>query len=244
MTGDCVTPWREIGRFEDTKDVLRAYEFESLYSLDVLVPSTIDTKLIVCLGTQLICRHQGFLGTTKQDEKKKRRHVSRYNSSTHARRTTHANGGPLRSGEQEDPVCKTHEQRRTAVSIKEDRVHPKTQTPIWCMFLATHLATPNVVKRSLSHNKWLKELARTTDNEWCAKSWDPRTAKGNPALYSEDPFKIQHHQPFEDTPSASGRDGRPPCDSTLRLLSSICVFRERGQCKAERQTSLRPSQCR
>ena len=70
MTGDCVRPWREIGRFKDKKDVVRACECESLYPLDVLGPSTVDPKLIVCLGTQLICRHQGFLGTTKQDETK------------------------------------------------------------------------------------------------------------------------------------------------------------------------------
>ena len=52
--------------------LVRAMVFESLYGLDMLAPSTADPKLTVwvtpCLTKQLLCRQQGFVGTTKQGE--------------------------------------------------------------------------------------------------------------------------------------------------------------------------------
>ena len=95
---------------------VRAFEFESLRGLDTLVPSSKDSKLTVwvtaCLGTQLLCRQKGFLGTTIRDE------------------TTDTSGDTTPShhavGRQKlaiDSVFKIHGQKRQGASIKEGSVH-------------------------------------------------------------------------------------------------------------------------
>ena len=51
---------------------VRAFEFGSLYGLDILVPSPTDPALTVwdtvCLGTQLFCRQKSLIGTAKHQE--------------------------------------------------------------------------------------------------------------------------------------------------------------------------------
>ena len=51
---------------------VRAFEFGSLYGLDILVPSPRDPALTVwdtvCLGTQLFCRQKSLIGTAKRQE--------------------------------------------------------------------------------------------------------------------------------------------------------------------------------
>ena len=121
----------------------RATVFESLFGLDMLAPSSADPKLTVwvtrCLAKQLLCRQQGFVGTTKQGETLETlAGTSAGTTSTHsgihlcflkARRDS------SRPGEQDQIVQLIPCSRHTVTVTKsrfyhEDRVHPGTQATV------------------------------------------------------------------------------------------------------------------
>ena len=122
----------------------RAMVFESLHGLDMLAPSTADPKLTVwvtlCLAKELLCRQQGFVGTTKQGETLETLAGTLAGTTT----STHAGIHPFlpearrdssRSGEQGQIVHLIPCSRHTVTVTKsrfchEDRVHPKTQAAV------------------------------------------------------------------------------------------------------------------
>ena len=174
MTGDCVTPWREIARFEDKEDTVRAHEYRRKTSAST-TPALTQEETLCVMQTEALC-------------------VQKSKKIPCARQTNR--------DEQQSLSKKT-------ACILRHKLH------LWCMFLATHLAMPNVVKRSLSQQvaqridenhrqREVREKLGPSDRERkpCALLGRPFQHSTSPAFCKSEP-KQRHAKRFRTRRSTS-----------------------------------------
>ena len=89
--------------------------------------SQCTVRVTACLGTQLLCMQQGFIGTTKQHETTDTSASTTPSDRAERDPLPKARRNPKRSRKQELIWQESNNSVQRAASIKEDRVHSKTR---------------------------------------------------------------------------------------------------------------------